>query len=55
FLRVNREMIDILLERGAIHEEDIVVITKGDLRGKQGGTNGMKIVRVGELAAESAL
>ncbi|MFH0350456.1 MAG: pyruvate kinase [Chromatiales bacterium] len=55
FLRVNREMIDILLERGAVHEEDIVVITKGDLRGKQGGTNGMKIVRVGELAAESAL
>jgi pyruvate kinase len=49
FLQINREMIDILLERGAVAQGDIVIITKGDLRGIAGGTNGMKIVRVGQL------
>jgi pyruvate kinase len=54
FLRVNREMIEILLERGAVKDGDIVIITKGDLRGVEGGTNIMKIVRVGQLADDSA-
>ncbi len=49
FLQINREMIDILLARGAVAEGDTVIITKGDLRGISGGTNGMKIVHVGQL------
>ena len=31
-----------------MRDGDIVIITKGDLTGVQGGTNVMKIVRVGE-------
>ncbi len=46
---VNRDAVDELLRRGAVREGDLVIITKGDLMGVLGGTNGMKIVRVGEL------
>ena len=46
---VNREAVDELLRRGAVRDGDLVVITKGDMMGVLGGTNGMKIVRVGEL------
>ena len=48
---VNRDAVDELLRRGAVREGDLVIITKGDLMGVLGGTNGMKIVRVGELLA----
>lgn len=47
---VNREAIDELLRRGAVREGDLVIITKGDLMGTHGGTNAMKIVKVGEMA-----
>jgi pyruvate kinase len=46
---VNREAIDELLRRGAVRDGDLVIITKGDLMGVHGGTNAMKIVKVGEL------
>lgn len=46
---VNREAIDELLRRGAVRDGDLVIITKGDLAGVHGGTNAMKIVKVGEL------
>jgi len=46
---LNKEAIDELLRRGAVREGDLVIITKGDLTGVMGGTNAMKIVRVGEL------
>ncbi|MFA5627595.1 MAG: pyruvate kinase [Thiohalomonadaceae bacterium] len=46
---VNRETIDELLRRGAVRNGDLVIITKGDLMGVHGGTNAMKIVKVGEL------
>jgi pyruvate kinase len=46
---VNREAIDELLRRGAVRNGDMVIITKGDLAGEMGGTNAMKIVKVGEL------
>ncbi len=46
---INREAIDELLRRGAVRDGDLVIITKGDLMGVLGGTNAMKIVRVGEL------
>ena len=32
----------------AVRDDDLVVITKGDLNGVSGGTNVLKIVRVGE-------
>ncbi len=47
--QVNKEAIDELLRRGAVRDGDLVIITKGDLMGVMGGTNAMKIVRVGEL------
>ncbi|HHQ41297.1 MAG TPA: pyruvate kinase, partial [Chromatiales bacterium] len=46
---VNREIVDELVRRGAVRDGDLVIITKGDLSGVAGGTNAMKIVRVGEL------
>ena len=45
---VNREAIDELMRRGAVRDGDLVIITKGDMMGVHGGTNAMKIVRVGE-------
>ena len=49
-VEVNREAIDELLRRGAVRDGELVIITKGDLMGVLGGTNAMKIVRVGEIA-----
>jgi pyruvate kinase len=46
---VNRAAIELLKERRAVQDGDLVIITKGDLVGVHGGTNAMKIVRVGEL------
>lgn len=48
---VNREAIDELMRRGAVRDGDLVIITKGDLAGVLGGTNAMKILRVGEHEA----
>ena len=46
--QVNREAIDELVRRGAVRDGDLVIITKGDLMGVHGGTNAMKMIRVGE-------
>ncbi len=46
---VNKETIDVLLACGVVNENDLVIITKGDLVGVDGGTNALKIVRVGHL------
>jgi len=46
--RVNREALDELTYLGAVKKGDLVIITKGDLIGRHGGTNAMKIVRVGD-------
>lgn len=51
--QVNKEAIDELLRRGAVRDGDLVIITKGDLMGVLGGTNAMKIVKVGELVPTS--
>jgi len=45
---VNKEAIDELVRRGAVRDGDMVIITKGDLMGVHGGTNAMKIIKVGE-------
>ncbi|OGT30105.1 MAG: pyruvate kinase [Gammaproteobacteria bacterium RBG_16_51_14] len=47
-LAVNREIIDELMARKIVNKGDYVIITKGDLRGRKGGTNNMKIIRAGE-------
>ena len=47
--QVNRDAIDELVRRGAVREGDLVIITKGDFMGVGGGSNAMKIVRVGDM------
>ena len=44
----NREAIRLLLKEGVVKEGELVIITKGDLDGVPGGTNALKILRVGE-------
>ena len=44
----NQEAVDELKRRGVVRDGDLVIITKGDLMGIHGGTNSMKIVRVGD-------
>ena len=48
---INQEAVEELRRRGAVRDGDQVIITKGDLSGIMGGTNTMKIVIVGKLAA----
>ena len=49
---INKEAIDELVRRGAVRDGDLVIITKGDLMGVHGGTNAMKIIKVGEHEIE---
>ncbi|MES9957317.1 MAG: pyruvate kinase [Sedimenticola sp.] len=44
----NVEVVDELLRRSAVRNGDLVIITKGDLNGVEGGTNVMKVLKVGE-------
>ena len=44
----NREAVERLLQEKIVADGDWVIITKGDLMGLQGGTNMLKILRVGE-------
>ena len=39
---------DLLLANGHVQRGDLIVLTIGEPMGKSGGTNTMKIVRVGE-------
>ncbi len=52
--QVNKEAVDELLRQEAVHEGDMAIITKGDLMGEHGGTNAMKIVRVGDMVIPNA-
>lgn len=47
--KVNRMTIETLTKMECLDEGDVVIITKGDLMGQMGGTNAMKIVRVGQI------
>jgi pyruvate kinase len=51
---VNKEAVDELMRRGAVRNGDLVIITKGDLMGVLGGTNALKIVRVGDMHEPSS-
>jgi len=46
-LVANRVVVDHLLEAEVVSDGDHVIVTKGDLMGRDGGTNQMKIIRVG--------
>lgn len=46
---VNRLAVDELKKRAIVKDGDLVLLTKGDHMGILGGTNAMKIVRVGEV------
>jgi pyruvate kinase len=45
---VLRAAAKVLRERGDVADGDLVICTKGDLTGVAGGTNSMKILRIGE-------
>ncbi|GGO83744.1 pyruvate kinase [Marinobacterium nitratireducens] len=45
---VNARAVDALLERGIVRDGDLVIITKGNYVKAHGGTNTLKIVRVGD-------
>ena len=49
YSEVTREVLSLLQEHGAVNDGDRVIITKGDLHGYSGGTNGMKIVTIGDF------
>ena len=49
YSEVTREVLNLLAARGVVENGDQVMITKGDLHGHSGGTNGMKIVTVGDF------
>jgi pyruvate kinase len=52
-LQANAQIVDELLRRKIVHENDFVIITKGDLSGHRGGTNNMKIVQAGKHGGPS--
>ncbi|NOY73388.1 MAG: pyruvate kinase [Gammaproteobacteria bacterium] len=45
----NKKAVAELVHRGVVRDGDLVIIAKGDLVGCGGGTNAMKIVRVGDM------
>jgi pyruvate kinase len=47
-LEANKEILEELITKNIVQDGDYVIITKGDLRGARGGTNNMKLIRVGE-------
>ncbi len=49
YSEVTHEILSLLKARGAVADGDRVLLTKGDLHGYSGGTNGLKIVTVGDF------
>jgi pyruvate kinase len=45
---VNQRAVDELKQRGVVEDGDLVIITKGDYVNALGGTNTLKVVRVGQ-------
>jgi len=48
WIQVNETVIETLTKNEVVKDGDLVVLTKGMYKGKSGGTNMMKIVRVGD-------
>lgn len=47
--RVNKDAVNVLTKLNVAKDNDLVIITKGDLAGIEGGTNAIKVVKVGHL------
>jgi pyruvate kinase len=47
--KVNKLAVEKVVDKGFIKEGDLVILTKGDQVGVDGGTNAMKIVNVGSV------
>lgn len=47
-MQANRIAVEQLIEHEIVQEGDMVIVTKGDLLGIDGGTNMLKIIRVGD-------
>lgn len=50
--KVRQEIIDNLVRQDIVQQGDYIIITSGDLIGKQGGTNNMKLLRIGDTFNE---
>ncbi len=48
----NKTVVEKLVSEDLVHKGDYMVITKGDVAGQGGGTNSMKVVKVGDWIAE---
>lgn len=48
FAEANQKAIEVLLAHNVVHENDLVIISKGDIAHKGGGTNTLKILEVGK-------
>src|SRR3990167_7034077 len=46
---VNRKAMEVLEKQGLLQKGDLVILTKGDQMGVGGGSNAMKILRVGTV------
>jgi len=51
---ITQEVLRVLKARGVVADGDRVIITKGDLHGYSGSTNGLKIVTVGDFVPHVA-
>jgi pyruvate kinase len=54
YTEITAGVLEQLRIRGVVEDGDKVIITKGDLLGHTGGTNGMKIVTVGDFVEHVA-
>jgi pyruvate kinase len=48
---LNRATVEQFIQRGLVENDDIIILTKGDLMGTCGGTNAMKIASVEQILA----
>jgi pyruvate kinase len=46
---VNRSAVDELVKRKLVKDKELILLTSGDHMGVHGGTNKLKLVRVGEV------
>ena len=52
---LNWAAVNELKQNGLVEDGDQIILTKGDLYGAEGGTNSMKIVKVGAVARVEAV
>jgi len=52
--QVNHAAVAVLKGSNEVEDNDLVILTKGDLMGVDGGTNALKVLRVGHMLEEEA-